>query len=85
MTGNANRASRACSESFVVKRDAIAYQLLVRSSCWVALVEGEVHEVQYTMPVMDKQFIEKEMKNPTGAVGRCVLPGAPSVCCGGML
>mmetsp|Transcript_17340 Transcript_17340/g.43805 ORF Transcript_17340/g.43805 Transcript_17340/m.43805 type:complete len:368 (+) Transcript_17340:245-1348(+) len=41
------------------------------SSCWVALVEGEVYEVQYTMPKMDIQFIEKEMKNPTGAVGRC--------------
>eukprot|EP00746_Dinoflagellata_sp_MGD_P018895 gnl/MRDRNA2_/MRDRNA2_143839_c0_seq1.p1 gnl/MRDRNA2_/MRDRNA2_143839_c0~~gnl/MRDRNA2_/MRDRNA2_143839_c0_seq1.p1 ORF type:complete len:414 (-),score=84.07 gnl/MRDRNA2_/MRDRNA2_143839_c0_seq1:79-1254(-) len=42
-----------------------------RSSCWVVLVEGEVVEVQYSMPKMDKKFIEKQLKDPTGAVGRC--------------
>jgi cysteine dioxygenase len=42
-----------------------------RSSCWVVLVEGEVVEVQYAMPKMDKKFIEKQLKDPTGAVGRC--------------
>ena len=41
------------------------------SSCWVALVGGCVHEVQYAMPKFDRKFIEGEMKNPTGAVGRC--------------
>mmetsp|Transcript_9644 Transcript_9644/g.23857 ORF Transcript_9644/g.23857 Transcript_9644/m.23857 type:complete len:382 (-) Transcript_9644:61-1206(-) len=41
------------------------------SSCWVALVEGEVHEVQFSMPKLDKKFIDEQMKNPTGAVGRC--------------
>jgi len=41
------------------------------SSCWVVLVEGEVHEVQYAMPKMDRQFLENQMRNPTGAVGRC--------------
>jgi len=41
------------------------------SSCWVVLVEGEVHEVQYGIPKLDKQFIESEMRNPTGAIGRC--------------
>lgn len=42
-----------------------------RSSCWVVLVEGEVVEVQYAMPKMDKKFIERQLKDPTGAVGRC--------------
>jgi len=41
------------------------------SSCWVSVVEGVVHEVQYIMPQLDRQFIETEMRNPTGAVGRC--------------
>jgi len=42
-----------------------------KSSCWVYVVEGIVHEVQYAMPLVDRQFIESEMRNPTGAVGRC--------------
>eukprot|EP00397_Hematodinium_sp_SG-2012_P008150 GEMP01008205.1.p1 GENE.GEMP01008205.1~~GEMP01008205.1.p1 ORF type:complete len:390 (+),score=69.44 GEMP01008205.1:79-1248(+) len=37
------------------------------SSCWVVLVEGEVTEVQYAMPVFDRQFLEA----PAGTVGRC--------------
>eukprot|EP00960_Hanusia_phi_P034170 750896-Hanusia_phi.AAC.3 len=41
------------------------------SSCWVVLVEGEVHEIQYNVPKLDKKFIETQMKNPTGAIGRC--------------
>eukprot|EP00940_MAST-03C_sp_MAST-3C-sp2_P001596 g1596.t1 len=41
------------------------------SSCWVVVVEGEAYEVQYTMPCVDRKFIESEMKNPTGARGRC--------------
>eukprot|EP00656_Telonema_subtile_P002480 TRINITY_DN110_c0_g1_i1.p1 TRINITY_DN110_c0_g1~~TRINITY_DN110_c0_g1_i1.p1 ORF type:complete len:349 (+),score=71.02 TRINITY_DN110_c0_g1_i1:105-1151(+) len=41
------------------------------SSCWVALVDGEVVEVQYAVPQLDRKFIETEMKNPTGAIGRC--------------
>ena len=41
------------------------------SSCWVVVVEGEAHEVQYAMPQVDRKFIESEMKNPTGARGRC--------------
>jgi cysteine dioxygenase len=41
------------------------------SSCWVALVEGQVWEVQYDMPKCDLQFMEKEEKDPTGAMGRC--------------
>ena len=37
----------------------------------VVLVEGSVVEVQYNSPKFDKKFIAEEMKNPTGAVGRC--------------
>jgi len=42
-----------------------------KSSCWVVLVEGEVHEVQYAMPKLDKKFLDSEMRDPTGAIGRC--------------
>lgn len=41
------------------------------SSCWVVVVEGTVHEKQFAMPQVDRRFIETEMANPTGAVGRC--------------
>lgn len=41
------------------------------SSCWVVVVEGEAYEIQYTTPCVDRKFIESEMKNPTGARGRC--------------
>lgn len=41
------------------------------SSCWVVVVEGVVHEVQYLPPVYDRRFIESEMRNPTGARGKC--------------
>eukprot|EP01065_Artemidia_motanka_P036548 TRINITY_DN44499_c0_g1_i1.p1 TRINITY_DN44499_c0_g1~~TRINITY_DN44499_c0_g1_i1.p1 ORF type:complete len:405 (+),score=114.14 TRINITY_DN44499_c0_g1_i1:60-1217(+) len=42
-----------------------------QSSCWVRIVEGEVWEVQYSIPQLDRKFIEEQMDNPTGAVGRC--------------
>lgn len=41
------------------------------SSCWVAAVEGVVHEVQYVEPAYDKSFIASQLKDPTGAVGAC--------------
>jgi len=41
------------------------------SSCWVTAVEGEVHEVQYNLPTVDRRFARSEMQNPSGAVGRC--------------
>lgn len=41
------------------------------SSCWVAAVEGAVHEVQYVEPVYDKTFIASQLREPTGAVGAC--------------
>lgn len=41
------------------------------SSCWVALVHGEVSEIQYSIPVLDRAFIQSELENPTGAMGRC--------------
>lgn len=41
------------------------------SSCWVTAVEGQVSEVQFAMPTMDKKFFKNAMTNPTGAVGRC--------------
>jgi len=45
------------------------------SSCWVQAVEGEVYEVQYHLPKMDKKmdkaFRDAMAGNPTGAVGRC--------------
>jgi len=40
------------------------------SSCWVALVEGEVVEVQYRLPKLDRYFQHLEYSSPTGAVGR---------------
>lgn len=42
-----------------------------KSSCWVVMVEGSVYEIQYALPQLDRKFMETEMKNPTGAVGRC--------------
>ena len=30
-----------------------------------------MHEVQYAMPEFDKKIIAQQMKNPTGAIGRC--------------
>jgi len=41
------------------------------SSCWVAAVEGVVHEVQYIEPAYDKGFIASQLRDPTGAVGAC--------------
>eukprot|EP00729_Bicosta_minor_P015503 gene15503-32884_t len=41
------------------------------SSCFVLQVEGTIHEVQYAIPALDKTFLAREMKDPTGAVGRC--------------
>jgi cysteine dioxygenase len=42
------------------------------SSCWVSLVEGQVHEVQYDAPPgMDGDFFARAMHDPDGAVGRC--------------
>jgi hypothetical protein len=41
------------------------------SSCWVAAVEGVVHEVQYAEPAYDKRFMESQLRDPTGAIGRC--------------
>jgi hypothetical protein len=41
------------------------------SSCWVVVVEGCVHEKLFALPQLDRKFIETEMQNPTGAVGRC--------------
>merc|ERR1719296_11131 len=43
------------------------------SSCWVALVEGEVVEVRYRLPRMDRKFLINELSNPTGSVGTCTL------------
>ena len=42
-----------------------------RSSCWVVVVEGEVHEVQYQQPRLDKKFLEMEKINPCEAKGSC--------------
>lgn len=42
-----------------------------RSSCWVIIVEGSIHEIQYTLPKLDKKFIEAELKDPKTAVGYC--------------
>ncbi|KAJ1621898.1 RmlC-like cupin domain-containing protein [Pavlovales sp. CCMP2436] len=43
-----------------------------QSSCWVASVEGQVHEVQYQMPTMDRKFRDLMNGSSTpGAVGRC--------------
>jgi len=41
------------------------------SSCWVGLVSGEVSEIQYSVPVFDRKFMQSELENPTGAVGKC--------------
>mmetsp|Transcript_23159 Transcript_23159/g.59528 ORF Transcript_23159/g.59528 Transcript_23159/m.59528 type:complete len:447 (-) Transcript_23159:244-1584(-) len=41
------------------------------SSCWVSAVEGQVVEVQYQLPKLDRAFLKKSFKDPTGAVGRC--------------
>ena len=42
-----------------------------KSSCWVNVVEGTVHEVQYALPQLDKKFLEAEKNDPAGAVGHC--------------
>ena len=39
------------------------------SSCFVTVVAGTVHEVQFAMPKFDNKFIEEENKCPTGAIG----------------
>jgi cysteine dioxygenase len=41
------------------------------SSCWVVVVEGSVHEVQYAQPRLDKKFLEAEKVNPATATGSC--------------
>ena len=41
------------------------------SSCWVTVVEGTVHEVQYQLPRLDRKFLEAEQRNPATAVGHC--------------
>mmetsp|Transcript_11730 Transcript_11730/g.21373 ORF Transcript_11730/g.21373 Transcript_11730/m.21373 type:complete len:367 (+) Transcript_11730:123-1223(+) len=41
------------------------------SSCWVTVVEGEVHEVQYQLPRLDRKFLEAEQKDPANAIGTC--------------
>jgi len=41
------------------------------SSCWVTVVEGSVHEVQYQLPQLDRKFLEAEQKDPASAVGHC--------------
>lgn len=41
------------------------------SSCWVAAVEGEVHEVQYSLPLLDRQFLRRALSAPEGASGQC--------------
>lgn len=41
------------------------------SSCWVAAVEGKIHEVQYSLPKLDKKFLQAQLNDPKGAVGRC--------------
>jgi len=41
------------------------------SSCWVAAVEGEVHEVQYSLPLVDKRFLRSCASNPEAASGKC--------------
>ena len=41
------------------------------SSCWVNVVEGNVYEVQYAMPRLDKKFLESERSDPRNAVGHC--------------
>lgn len=41
------------------------------SSCWVTVVEGSVHEVQYQLPSFDRKFLEALQKDPATAVGHC--------------
>ncbi|CAD7957567.1 unnamed protein product [Amoebophrya sp. A25] len=41
------------------------------SSCWVVAVGGEVVEVQYAQPKLDRKFLEAEARNPRQALGRC--------------
>lgn len=42
------------------------------SSCWVVAVEGEVHEVQFDLPLLDKKFARKEKEDPHGDIsGKC--------------
>jgi cysteine dioxygenase len=41
------------------------------SSCWVTVVEGVVHEVQFQLPRLDRKFLEAEQRNPATAVGHC--------------
>jgi cysteine dioxygenase len=41
------------------------------SSCWVTVVEGAVHEVQYQLPRFDRKFTEAETRDPATAVGHC--------------
>jgi hypothetical protein len=42
------------------------------SSCWVVAVEGEVHEVQFDLPLLDKKFAREEKEDPHGAIsGKC--------------
>jgi cysteine dioxygenase len=42
------------------------------SSCWVVAVEGEVHEVQFDLPLLDKKFARKAKEDPHGAIsGKC--------------
>lgn len=41
------------------------------SSCWVTVVEGSVHEVQFALPRLDRKFLEAEHRDPASAVGQC--------------
>jgi len=42
------------------------------SSCWVSAVEGEVHEVQFDLPLLDKKFERQSREDPHGDItGKC--------------
>ena len=42
------------------------------SSCWVCAVEGEVHEVQFDLPLLDKKFERQAREDPRGNItGKC--------------
>ena len=41
------------------------------SSCWVRVVEGTVHEVQYQLPKLDRKFLDAEQKDPFTVIGHC--------------
>eukprot|EP00936_MAST-01D_sp_MAST-1D-sp1_P001996 g1996.t1 len=41
------------------------------SSCWVNIVDGSVHEVQYAVPRLDRKFLEAEARDPATATGHC--------------